>query len=331
MLMLVVMGITGACAPTKIGLNDLDPTVALLKAASAVVLTADAYAVAYKAAMNAADVKDDTVIQAIDAYRAARLGGLGGQLEKALDTIQIIVESDVAGKIQKRATDLGRSWEAVEPLFLQAYLYAQVADELQTFATLQTTIGSTYEIWRLREIFKSDRDATTTIAGAVLGVKFVLQMAEILPKLISNYENLDGLGDQLAEIPNYDDERNEMERAAGKLNDLQRQKLEDALGKTTADNEPVFPTLFSEETTLQADVSTKSSDRSASDFDGKLKDAGYCVRVQRALKDRKFYTGQIDGLCGRRSRKAVQAFNLSEGLGGSSTWTRDAEARLFKN
>ena len=352
-----VMSVVVACSAANIegtfeALKQslLDPSAdrALLNAASAALTTTDAIVLGYEKSMEATQVKNRTVTRAISSYRKSRLGGLEGQLESAYETTVVIIESGIADEISEAATDpdFRRSWADVEPTFVKAQAYFTTAGRYHGYATTRFSVGAYFQGQEIKSGFSGDNDAAK-FKSAVLGIKLLTQVFNIVPKLISNYEKLNDLDENLQAIPNYAKARQEYASANAQLDQVQLTQLTTEADKALESGEPVFTSLFasesgtqiaadldarfSEETTLQADVSTKSSDRSASDFDGKLKDAGYCVRVQRALKDRKFYTGQIDGLCGRRSRKAVQAFNLSEGLGGSSTWTRDAEARLFKN
>jgi len=306
----------------------LDPSAdrALLNATSAALRTTDAQVLAYKWAMTATGVKERTVEEAIRAYQASRNGGLQEQLETAYSTTVIIIDSGVAEKISKAAADpeFRRSWAKVEPHFRKSQTFFELGGKLQGYATTKFTLGTYFQGQQIKSGMSS-KDAGTKFKSAVLGVKLLTQVVEILPKLLSNYEKLNELDKQLQTIPNYAAAEAERTAAGNNLNQVQLAALNTEANEALKTGEPAFGSLFDDEAPEAA------SDVADAETDAKLKWRDYCTRVQTALQSQDHYKGRIDGICGPGSRNAIRAFKRANGLGIDAEWTKAAEDALFKS
>lgn len=329
--MVVVLGAATGCVTPTVGvIGDLvggvvkreSPEVALVKAAKAAMLAADAHVFAYEQAMLATDVKDRTVTRAIRAYRKVRLGGLDGQLEQAYETTQVLVNSDIAARIQERASDpaFRRSWAEVKPYYQKSHRYFKAAGSLHFYASSKTAIGGVTKFLEVRDSLGKGADTRTKVGTVIMSARFLQQMAVIVPKLISNNGKLEALHEKLELVTDYQQAAKELDSAGGSISQAQLNQLQNASGQETSSGEVAFPSLFGTPDTEVAEVS----------FDSKLADARYCGKVQTALKARGHYTGRVDGKCGRGSRGAIVAFKSENGLGQSPTWTRAAEMKLLR-
>ena len=346
-----VMSVVVACSAANIegtfeALKQtlLDPSAdrALLNAASAALKTTDAIVLGYEKSMEATQVKNQTVTRAISSYRKSRLGGLEGQLESAYETTVVIIESGIADEISEAATDpdFRRSWADVEPTFVKAQAYFTTAGRYHGYATTRFSVGAYFHGQEIKSGFSGDNDAAK-FKSAVLGIKLLTQVINIVPKLISNYGKLNDLDENLQAIPNYAKARQEYASANAQLDQVQLTQLTTEADKALESGEPVFTSLFASEsgTQIAADldarlkqVASESGTQIAANLDARLKqDPSYCRKVQVALKAEGHYKSKIDGDCGRGSRRAISAYKRANNLGINGRWNKKVETHLLGN
>ena len=208
---------------------------------------------AYEQAMQATNVKDDTVEDAIRAYRASRQGDFEGQLETAYSTTVIIIDSGIADQITKAASDpsFRHSWAEVEPFFDRSQAHFQRAGHLQAYAMAKFAIGGSIQGYQVHKGLTGDGGGATKMASAVVGVKLLTQVIEFVPKILSNYEEMNKLDVQLMEFPIYAQASKNRKASDGELGQAQLEAFNAEADRALETNESVFTSLFGIERMLK--------------------------------------------------------------------------------
>ena len=89
------------------------------------------------------------------------------------------------------------------------------------------------------------------MASAVVGVKLLTQVIEFVPKILSNYEEMNKLDVQLMEFPIYAQASKNRKASDGELGQAQLEAFNAEADRALETNESVFTSLFGIERMLK--------------------------------------------------------------------------------